>query len=396
MNNIFAVAGIVIKELYRRKDFYVLFILTIVICLVMASVNIFNDNQIIRYLKELCLLLIWISSLVIAITTTARQIPAEREQRTLLPLLAKPLSRSQLIFGKFLGCWVACGLVLICFYVFFGALAASREHAWPLLNYFQAAFLHWVMLGVVIALTLLGSLVFAAPSSNSTICFVIVVAILSVGRYLDTVALSLAEPSRSIIDSLYFAMPHLEWAFGMRNLIVHDWPLIGWKFFGLEHSLLAGLRGDFSCRRLPGVPPQSRQLKMNSPRTFFLLLIALLVFCFGLAADLAPQFQALENSRRQSNNFFSLLLGDSSRIFANSFFVKADAYYHSGYYPTIFDNNEAFKTPHMAEDTGAVASHNQGEEKVFWDRRATGLTPLAAISFPTATRIWMKAARRMT
>ena len=234
MNNIFAVAGVVIKELYRRKDFYVLFILTIVICLVMASVNIFNDSQIIRYLKELCLLLIWVSSLVIAITTTARQIPAEREQRTLLPLLAKPLSRTQLIFGKFLGCWLACGLVLLCFYTFFGALAASREHAWPLLNYFQAAFLHWVMLGVVVALTLLGSLVFAAPSSNSTICFVIVVTILSVGRYLSQVALSLHEPSRSIIDSLYFVMPHFEWAFGMRNLIIHDWPLIEWKFFSLN------------------------------------------------------------------------------------------------------------------------------------------------------------------
>ena len=234
MNNILAVAGIVIKELYRRKDFYVLFILTIVICLVMASVNIFNDNQIIRYLKELCLLLIWVSSLVIAITTTARQIPAEREQRTLLPLLAKPLSRTQLILGKFLGCWLACGVVLLCFYVFFGALAASREHAWPLLNYFQAAFLHWVTLGAVIALTLLGSLVFAAPSSNSTICFVIVVTILSVGRYLSQVALSLHEPSRSIIDSLYFVMPHFEWAFGMRNLIVHDWPRIGWGFVGLD------------------------------------------------------------------------------------------------------------------------------------------------------------------
>ena len=234
MNNIFAVAGVVIKELYRRKEFYVLFILTIVICLVMASVNIFNDNQIIRYLKELCLLLIWVSSLVIAITTTARQIPAEREQRTLLPLLAKPLSRAQLIFGKFLGCWVACGLVLICFYVFFGALAASREHAWPLLNYFQAAFLHWVMLGVVIALTLLGSLVFAAPSSNSTICFVVVMAILCVGRYLDAIALSRPEPVRSIVWSFYYAIPHLEWNFEMRNLIVHDWSLIEWRFVALD------------------------------------------------------------------------------------------------------------------------------------------------------------------
>jgi Cu-processing system permease protein len=245
MRTIFALAGVVIKELYRRKDFYVLFILTIVICVIMASVNIFNDSQIVRYLKELCLLLIWISSLVIAITTTSRQIPAEREQRTLLPLLAKPLTRTQLIVGKFLGCWLACGLVLICFYAFFGALAASREHTWPLLNYFQAAFLHWVMLGVVIAMTLLGSLVFAAPSSNSTICFVVVMAILSVGRYLDQVALSLQEPGRSLIYSIYYSIPHLEIPFEMRNLIVHDWPLIGWNFIGLDALYLLAYMAVF-------------------------------------------------------------------------------------------------------------------------------------------------------
>ena len=103
---------------------------------------------------------------------------------------------------------------------------------------------------------------------------------------------------------------------------------------------------------------------MNSPRTFFLLLLALLVFCFGVAADLQPQFQSLENSRHQSNDFFNLLLGDSSRMFANSFFVKADEYYHSGYYPTIFDNNSAFQTPHMAEDTGTVVSHNGHDEEM--------------------------------
>ena len=210
MNNIFAVAGVVIKELYRRKDFYVLFILTVLICLIMASVNIFNDAKIVRYLKEICLLLVWVSSLVIAISTTARQIPAERENRTLLPLLAKPLSRTQLMLGKFFGCWFACGLVLVCFYLFFGALALSREHqelaasnrhhwlAGVLLDYFQAAALHWFMLGIVIAITLLGSLVFAAPSSNSTICFVVAAGILSVGRHLDQVALTLQEPMRSI------------------------------------------------------------------------------------------------------------------------------------------------------------------------------------------------------
>lgn len=240
MKIICAVAGVAIKELYRRKDFYVLFVVTILICLVMGSINIFNNDQIVRYLKELALLLIWISSLIIAITTTARQIPVEKEQRTLLPLLAKPLTRNQLILGKFLGCWIACGLTLICFYIFFGALAASREHHWPLLNYFQAALLHWFALGVVVALALFGSLVFAAPSSNATICFVIVAAILTLGRYLDMVALSQHEPVRSIVYALYFAIPHLEIPFGMRNLIVHDWPLVQWKFIGWDALYLLG------------------------------------------------------------------------------------------------------------------------------------------------------------
>ena len=138
---------------------------------------------------------------------------------------------------------------------------------------------------------------------------------------------------------------------------------------------------------------------MNSPRTFFLLLLALLVFCFGLAANLQPRFQSLENKRHQSDNFFNLLLGDSSRMFANSFYVKADEYYHSGFYPTIFDNNQAFKTPHMAEDSGTVAGQNKMKKKwkpPSWARRATGLTRLADILSRTATRIWTKAARRAT
>lgn len=245
MRNVCAIAKVVLLEMYRRKDFYVLFILTIVICLIMGSINIFNDNQIIRYLKELCLLLIWVSSIIIAITTTARQIPAEREQRTLLPLLAKPLSRPQLIVGKFLGCWFVSGLALVCFYVFFGALAASREHQWPLLNYFQAAFLHWIALGVVVALSLVGSLVFAAPSSNSTICFAVVAAIMCLGRYLDKIALSLHEPVRSIVYSIYYAIPHLEIPFEMRNLIVHDWPLVSWKFASLDALYLLAYMAFF-------------------------------------------------------------------------------------------------------------------------------------------------------
>src|SRR6267154_6672917 len=134
MNTILALSGVVIKELYRRKDFYVLFVLTAVITLLLGSVSFFNDAKIARYLKEVVLLLIWVAALVIAITTTARQIPAERENRTIFPLLAKPVTRAQVIVGKFAGCWFACGLALIVFYVFFTIVSGSREGHWPLLH----------------------------------------------------------------------------------------------------------------------------------------------------------------------------------------------------------------------------------------------------------------------
>ncbi len=95
-----------------------------------------------------------------------------------------------------------------------------------------------------------------------------------------------------------------------------------------------------------------------------LLLAALLVLSFGVAAHLQPQFTEWRGSRADGD-VFKVLLGESRKLFANEFFVKADAYYHSGFYPGIFDNNEAFKTAHMAEDTGAVNSRNHGEEENF-------------------------------
>lgn len=239
MNTVAALSNVVIKELYRRKDFYVLFVLTAVMTLLLGSIHFFHDPKIAGYLKEICLLLIWISGLVIAITTSARQIPAERENRTIFPLLAKPVTRGQVVAGKFLGCWLAVGVALVVFYFFLGVISSSREGHWPILNYFQAFWLQWAMLAVVIALVLFGSLVFSAPSSNITICMFIVVGILVVGGHLNVVALRQAEPVRTIAYTIYFLIPHLEW-FDVRDFIIYDWQLVPW-FDCLLATLYAGV-----------------------------------------------------------------------------------------------------------------------------------------------------------
>ena len=276
MNNVLAISGIVIKELYRRKDFYVLFVLTALITVVVGSVSFFNDAKIVRYLKESCLLLIWISSLVIAIGTAARQIPAERENRTIFPLLAKPVTRGQVVAGKFLGCWLACGVALLVFYVFFGVVSESRgrgdsstseitsaavsvthdasdqgddyehsvaggehheehqiiPHRSVVLNYIQALWLHWMMLGVVTALVLLGSVVLSAPSVSMTISFIGIIGILLLGEHLNKVALRQAQPVQAILYTGYFLIPHLEW-FDIRDRVIYDQPPIAFADCGL-------------------------------------------------------------------------------------------------------------------------------------------------------------------
>jgi ABC-type transport system involved in multi-copper enzyme maturation permease subunit len=232
MNTILALAGVVIKELCRRKDFYVLFVLTAVITLVMGSVSFFHDTQSVRYVKDIALLLIWISALVIAIGTAARQIPAERENRTIFPLLAKPVTRGQVILGKFAGCWLACGLALLVLYLFFVVVNGSREHHWPLLNLCRALWLQWIMLGVVVAFVLLGSVVFSVPSSNATISFILVLGILFLGRYLNQVALQQTEPLCTLIYGIYYLIPHLEW-YDVKDIIIYDQNLVGWDDCGL-------------------------------------------------------------------------------------------------------------------------------------------------------------------
>jgi ABC-type transport system involved in multi-copper enzyme maturation permease subunit len=229
--NILAISSLVIKELYRRKDFYVLFILTALLTVVMGSATFFSIENVSRYLQEICLFLIWISSLVIAVVTTARQIPAERENRTLFPLLAKPVTRNDVVLGKFAGCWFATGLALLVFYFFFGLVSGLREHHWPVGNHLQALVLHWFMLGIVCAMTVLGSVVLAAPSSTNTIVLVVTAGILLVGRHLNKVALGLDEPGQTIVYGIYYLLPHLE-LFDLRDLIIHEWGLVRWPIFG--------------------------------------------------------------------------------------------------------------------------------------------------------------------
>ena len=92
-----------------------------------------------------------------------------------------------------------------------------------------------------------------------------------------------------------------------------------------------------------------------------LILLFLLTSAFTLATLL--QSHAVQPvGPAQPDSLLSLLLGDSRRLFANHFYHKADAYFHSGLYPSIFDQarESEEKENHMAaEQHGEAHEHDE-------------------------------------
>ena len=81
------------------------------------------------------------------------------------------------------------------------------------------------------------------------------------------------------------------------------------------------------------------------------ILVLLLVICFSLAAWLQPRLEVRQNQDQQTDSALADLLGEGRQMAADYFYVKADVYFHSGYYPSIFDQAR------QAEEKDADVSH---------------------------------------
>jgi hypothetical protein len=61
---------------------------------------------------------------------------------------------------------------------------------------------------------------------------------------------------------------------------------------------------------------------------------------------------------KETGSIFALLLGESRRAFSDQVFLKADAYFHQGYYPSVFDLALPDGKTHMAKETEGHDHHD--------------------------------------
>lgn len=113
----------------------------------------------------------------------------------------------------------------------------------------------------------------------------------------------------------------------------------------------------------------------------YLILLLLLAADFTLATVLERAARGW--NQRSSADLLAVLMGDARRIFASHFFIKADVYFHAGYYPSIFDQQARPKgSSHMA-DHSPEGEQECGERMQFIDRPTDWIERFGRNFFPT-------------
>jgi ABC-type transport system involved in multi-copper enzyme maturation permease subunit len=226
MNKIIVIAGMVWMEMWRRKTLQVLGILMAAVLLLLFSINISGLGRIPGYVKETGLLLTWLLGWILAINMAVRQLPQEEKRGTVYALLARPVSRLQLLLGKWLGAWMAATGAVVCFYVLTVVIVKAFGGSFGAMALLQAMGLHVMLLAMLTALAVLFS-VRSTQEAASVLSYIFSAAMFAFIPRIPEFVSDTTGWRETAMLIIYTAMPHFE-LFDMRRRVVHLHGPISW------------------------------------------------------------------------------------------------------------------------------------------------------------------------
>jgi ABC-type transport system involved in multi-copper enzyme maturation permease subunit len=217
----------VILESVRRKDLWVVAILGFLILISSSALGFFGMNGLQAFVKDLAGTVLGVFSAIIGILTSARMLPEEFKNRTLYPLLARPISRFDLIMGKWLGavCVTVLSFLILCSLT---ALALLLFHV-----QFEAIMAQYVVgkilgLAVLCAVTLALSL-YMTPSAAATISFVLAFGTSVISRGFAMAYDASGAGMRGVFEGINAILPHYSlFDFGSRAANLNWGPVPTW------------------------------------------------------------------------------------------------------------------------------------------------------------------------
>lgn len=149
----FLVARSVLLEAVRRKEMYAIVLVATLIIGAAGTTRFFSMEGLDKFFREVAVQIGQIATALAVITLAARQLPREFEQRTIYPLLAKPVSRWAFLAGKYMGVLLAgmfCQGLFLLLYLAGVAWIGASPRWWLLL---QCVYLHVLALMIIAALS---------------------------------------------------------------------------------------------------------------------------------------------------------------------------------------------------------------------------------------------------
>ena len=166
-----ALAKGVLLETVRRKDLWVVAILGFLIIAASGTLGFFGMRGLEVFAKDLAANVLGLFATTLAILTASRQLPEEVKNRTLYPLLARPITRFDFLIGKLLGAilasWIA--FLVLAVTVGIGLFIFGVQFEPVMLQYLLVKM---VGLAFVCALSLSLS-VFMTPAAAATMSFIL-------------------------------------------------------------------------------------------------------------------------------------------------------------------------------------------------------------------------------
>ena len=230
MRRVATISGVVWLEMIRRKDVYVRLILLLALLFVLMSLNVFGLGAVVGYVADIGLLFAWLFSVILCVSLTSRQLPQEEARGTIYPLLAKPITRGELVVGKWLGAWSASAACTLLFYGVILAVLLLRGGSLNPACLAQAVLLHLVALAIVGGCALLCStrMTYGAAAS---VAYVVLGACFAVVPRVPELLMHESGLAGNGLLAIYYALPHLE-LFDIRQRLIHDWGPAPWGVVG--------------------------------------------------------------------------------------------------------------------------------------------------------------------
>lgn len=252
MRSIRIIAGALIREVVRKKDVYVLLVLGMFLLVYLVHMAFFNVESLARYFREAGLGMVFLFTMFVAVPFTAKLMIDEVKEGTMYPLLAKPVSRLQVLLGKYLGAVIVSELTFTLFYALFAVAAVLKGDSLPLALHAQV-YGFGVLLFILLDALVMFFSVHLTFSAAVTLSYMLFFLMSWFGPAIKDILSRI--PVLGIL--LFYCMPHFEF-FDIRHRLVHEWGLLpfwvvatvaAYAFF-YAGTLLAAAHAGFKKRWL--------------------------------------------------------------------------------------------------------------------------------------------------